>query len=78
VISLSDTISDIVMPAVRAVFKDAEVSAISVRFDPDLHGGSMVLTLTAVGESFSDVVVQGKRQPLQRRRLARAAPFEPG
>jgi hypothetical protein len=59
VISVSDAITDIVVPAVRAVFKEGEVTAVSVRFDPDLYGGSLVVTLTAVGETFSDLVVQG-------------------
>ena len=58
-ISLDDAITDIVMPAVRAVFNDGEVTTVSVRLDPDRAGGSLVLTLTAVGETFSDLVVQG-------------------
>ena len=59
VISLSDALSEIVVPAVRAVFKDDEVSEISVELDPDLHEGSIVLSLTVVGEQFRDLVVQG-------------------
>ena len=58
-IFVSDSISDIMLPAVRAVFKEGEVSAISVRFDPNLDGGSMVLTLTAMGEAFSDAFMEG-------------------
>jgi hypothetical protein len=43
---------------VRAVFKDGEVSEISVTFAPDLHGASITLSLTAEGERFSDLVIQ--------------------
>lgn len=58
-ISLTDALSEIIAPAVRAVFKEGEVSDISVQFEPGLHGGSITLSLTAVGERFSDLVVQG-------------------
>ena len=56
---LAEAISDIVIPAVRAVFREGEVSAIQVRFEPALEGGSIVVTLTAEDEDFHDVVVQG-------------------
>ena len=57
--TLADALDEIVVPAVRAVFKVGEVTAVSVTFDPELLGGSIALTLTAVGEEFSDLVVQG-------------------
>jgi hypothetical protein len=59
VIFVADTLSEIVAPAVRAVFKDSEVSAIILKFDPDLQEGSITLSLTAVCEDFHDLVVQG-------------------
>ena len=57
--SLADALAEIVMPAVRAVFKDGEVTAVTVTFEPELLGGSISLSLTAVGEQFNDLVVQG-------------------
>lgn len=57
--SLSDALSEIVAPAVRSVFKDGEVSEISVQFDRGPLGGSITLSLTAVDEQFRDLVVQG-------------------
>lgn len=47
------------MPAVQDGFEDGEVSAVAVRLDPDLDGGSITVSLTAVGEDFYDLVVQG-------------------
>jgi hypothetical protein len=58
VISVVDACTEIVGPAIRAVFEDGEVSAITVRFDPELEEGSITLLLTAVGEEFQDIVVQ--------------------
>ncbi len=57
--TLADALAEVVVPAVRAVFKDGEVTAVTVTFDPELLGGSIALSLTAVGEEFYDVVVQG-------------------
>ena len=57
--SLTDALGEVVAPAVRAVFQDDEVTAISVAFDPALLGGSITVSLTAVGEDFTDLVVQG-------------------
>jgi hypothetical protein len=57
--SLVDALADVVVPAVRAVFEGDEVTAISVAFDPALLGGSITLSLTAVGEDCTDLVVQG-------------------
>lgn len=57
--SLSDALSEVVAPAVRSVFRAGEVTEISVQFDPELLGGSITLSLTAVGEQFLDLVVQG-------------------
>lgn len=57
--SLTDALTEVVGPAVRAVFQDDEVTTLSVAVDPGLLGGSISLFLTAVGEEFTDVVVQG-------------------
>jgi hypothetical protein len=57
--TLADALAEVVVPAVRAVFKNGEVTAVTVTFDPELLGGSIALSLTAVGEEFDDVVVQG-------------------
>jgi hypothetical protein len=59
VISLADVLSQIVGPAVADVFEDGEVSMIAVKFDPDLAEGSITVSLTAVGEEFYDLAVQG-------------------
>lgn len=57
--NVADAESQIVTPAVRDVFAEGEVSAIAVRFDPDLEGGSLTVSLTAEREEFHDLVVQG-------------------
>jgi hypothetical protein len=62
VIYVAEVLSEIVVPAVRAVFTDGEVSAITVKVDPDLEDGSITLSLTAAGEDFHDLVVQGNVQ----------------
>jgi hypothetical protein len=54
---LLDAASSVVLPAVRAVFRDGEVSTIRLDID-DLGGGSVSLSLTAKGETFRDLVVQ--------------------
>jgi hypothetical protein len=59
VVSLADAVNEIVVPAVREVFEEGEVSAIAVWSDPDLLGGSITMSLTAVGEHFHDIVIQG-------------------
>jgi hypothetical protein len=56
--TLADALSEVVVPAVRAVFGEGEVTALTVTFDPHLLGGSLTLSLTAVGEEFTDLVVQ--------------------
>ena len=58
-ISVVDALNQIVVPAVQDVFEDGEVSAVAVMLDPDLDGGSITVSLTAVGEDFYDLVVQG-------------------
>ena len=58
-INLTDALSQIVAPAVADVFRDGEVSAIVVRSEPDLQGGSITVSVTAEGEDFYDLVVQG-------------------
>ena len=55
---LVDVASDVVMPAVRAVFKDGEVSAIELRVS-DSEAGTVSLVITARGETFEYPVVQG-------------------
>ena len=57
-ISLVDVASVVVLPAVRAVFREGEVSAIQVIVD-EARGGSVSLSLTAGGETFHDLAVQG-------------------
>jgi len=57
--SLTDALAGVVAPGIRAVFHDEEATAISVTFDPALLGGSITLSLAAVGEDFSDLLVQG-------------------
>jgi hypothetical protein len=59
VISVVAALDEIVAPAVRAVFVDGEVSAIAVKFDPTVADGSITVLLTAEGEDFYDLVVQG-------------------
>lgn len=58
-ISVTDACTQIVGPSIRGVFEDGEVSSITVKFDPDLEQGSITLSLTAMGEEFHDIVVQG-------------------
>ena len=55
-ISLINVASEIVLPALRAVFREGEVSAIHV---DEALGGSVSLWLEAQGETFNDLVVQG-------------------
>lgn len=57
-LSLVDVTSAIVLPAIRAVFKDSEVSAFELRLSGD-YGDSVSLSLTVAGEAFVDNVVQG-------------------
>ena len=52
--SLVDVVSDVVVPAVRAVLRADEVSSIKV----STSAGSALLTLIAKGETFEDWVVQ--------------------
>ena len=47
------------MPAVRAVFKDGEVTAVTVTFDPELLGQFSRGVAHSFGEEFNDVVVPG-------------------
>jgi len=55
--SLLDATSEVVVPAVRAVFDPGEVSAIEVGHSEELDG-SIRLCLTARNETFVDHVVQ--------------------
>lgn len=55
---LVDVARDIVDPAVRAVFADGEVDALSLSRS-DEQGGSVALSVTVHGETFEYLVVQG-------------------
>jgi hypothetical protein len=55
---LADVASEVVAPAMRAVFKPGEVSAFALRVTDELEG-SVAFSLTAQGESFDYLVVQG-------------------
>ena len=55
---LADVAGDVVAPALRAVFKPGEISAVSLRLTDELEG-SVALSLTAQGETFDYLVVQG-------------------
>jgi hypothetical protein len=55
---LAEVASEVVAPAVRAVFREGEVSAIALRVTDELEG-SVALSLTAKGETFDYLVVQG-------------------
>jgi hypothetical protein len=57
--SVAEALDQVVVPAMRSVFQDGEVTAVTVSFAPELLGGSITLSLTAVGEVFDDLVVQG-------------------
>lgn len=54
---LVDVASEIALPAIRAVFKEGEVSALALSLTDE--PGSVSLALTAGGERFSYAVVQG-------------------
>lgn len=55
---LLDVVSEIVVPAMRAVFADGEVEAFSLARS-DEQDGSVALSLTVRGEAFEYLVVQG-------------------
>lgn len=56
--NLTDVASAVVVPAMRAVFKDGEVTAFELRVTDDLEG-TVALSLTARGETFEYPVIQG-------------------
>lgn len=56
--NLVDVASEVVVPAVRAVFKDGEVTAFELSVRDDLEG-TVALSLTARGETFEYTVIQG-------------------
>jgi len=58
VIELVDVVSEVVVPAMRAVFTEGEVEAFSLRRS-DEQDGSVALSLTVRGETFEYDVVQG-------------------
>ncbi|MBZ5739676.1 hypothetical protein [Nocardioides mangrovi] len=53
-----DVASQVVAPAVSAVFRAGEVSALELSVTDELEG-SVALSLTARGETFTYLVVQG-------------------
>jgi hypothetical protein len=55
---LVDVASQIVAPAVRAVFKAGEISALKLRATDELEG-SVALSLTVQDETFDYLVIQG-------------------
>lgn len=57
-LNLVDVASDVVVPAMRAVFKDGEVTSFELSAAGD-SGGSVVLSLTAQGATFDYPVIQG-------------------
>jgi hypothetical protein len=61
VMELVDVASQIVVPAMRRVFEEGEVSAFDLRATDELDG-SVALSLTARGEVFEYLVVQGAVQ----------------
>lgn len=58
-IDLVDVANDIVLPALRAVFDEGEISAIHLDVQGRGPSVSVLLSLTAGGETFHDWVVQG-------------------
>lgn len=56
--NIVEVASEVVLPAMSAVFKDGEVSALELRLS-DEAAGSFDLLLRAKGETFRDYVVQG-------------------
>ena len=56
--NLVDVASEVVVPAMRAVFKEGEVTAIELSVTNE-RAGSVSLFLTAQGESFHYPVIQG-------------------
>ncbi|MGZ4580517.1 MAG: hypothetical protein ACXVXG_07755 [Nocardioidaceae bacterium] len=55
---LVNVASEVVVPAMRAVFKEGEVSAFELSLTDELEG-SVALSLRARGETFQCLVVQG-------------------
>lgn len=58
VMELADVASAVVAPAIRAVFKEGEVSDFALSVTSELEG-SVALSLTACGETFEYLVIQG-------------------
>lgn len=56
---LADVASEVVAPAFRAVFKEGEVSRFALSVTDEL-GGSVALSVTACGETFEYLVIQGR------------------
>jgi hypothetical protein len=56
--TLVDATSQVVLPAVGAVFEEDEIDAFEISHSDELEG-SVRLSLTAKGETFVDYVVQG-------------------
>ncbi len=71
VMELVDVSSEVVVPAMRAVLREGEVSAFELSVTDELEG-SVALSLTARGERFHDYVVQGS--PVRRAQPASSQP----
>lgn len=57
--NLVDVASEVVVPAIRAVFKDGEVTAFALSVTDDVEG-TIALSVTAQGESFEYPVIQSE------------------
>jgi hypothetical protein len=57
-LSLVEVTSEVVLPAIRAVFEEGEISAFEISRTDELEG-SVRLSLTVRGETFLDYVIQG-------------------
>jgi hypothetical protein len=61
--NLVEVTAEVVVPAMRAVFKDGEVDSFEVRVSDD-EQGTVLLSLTARGERFEYPVIQGRAEPM--------------
>lgn len=55
---LAEVASEVVAPAIRAVFQEGEVSGLAMTVTDELEG-SVALSVTACGETFDYLVIQG-------------------
>jgi hypothetical protein len=59
VMNLVDVASEVVVPAMRAVFEDGEVTAFALSVSDDMDG-TVALSIVAKGETFAYSVIQGQ------------------